>query len=293
MDFNAATAFCQSRGTYIATFEDLEAAYHHGYERCGCGWVANGISYIVVQEANNNCHSTIGISQCSLESDRGVFCRRPTPVFLSKDPRGDYKMTLDEAKQHCKGKGTRLATYEDLLHAYHLGYEICSCGLADNGLAYTITQTPNHACMTSVGVVKCSSPMSWNVFCRSSEDVTENHPFSSSAEASFALSGRQFATSSQKVIYYSTNYNMDYNAATAFCQSRGAYIATFEDLLTAYHHGYERFSCGWAANGISYHVIQQAVDGYTSSGVVKCSLGSHWGVYCTRPTPGIYSSTHH
>ncbi|KAL3853070.1 hypothetical protein ACJMK2_016650 [Sinanodonta woodiana] len=293
MDFNTATAFCQSKGTYIATVEDLETAYHHGYERCGCGWAANGISYIVMQEANTNCHSSIGISQCSWESNRGVFCRRPTPVFLSKDPRGDYAMTLAEARQHCHGKGTTLATYEDLVHAYHLGYETCSCGWADNGLTYTITQTPNHACGTSVGVVKCSTPMICNAFCRSSEFETENYPLSSSAETSSALSGRQFTIASQKVIYYPTNYNMEYNEARAYCESRGTFIATFQDLMAAYHHGYERSSCGWAANGISYLVIQQAIDGYTSSGVVKCSLESNQGVYCRRPTPGIFKSTHH
>ncbi|KAL3853068.1 hypothetical protein ACJMK2_016648 [Sinanodonta woodiana] len=288
MDFNSAKAFCESKGTYIATFEDLQAAYYDGYQKLSCGWTANGISYLVMQDATDD-YASIGIIPCSMESNQGVFCRRPMPVFLSKNLRGEFNMTLAEARQHCHGKGSSLATFEDLVHAYHLGYEICSCGWADNGLTYAITHTPNHACMTSVGVTKCSLPMTWNAYCRSSEYGTEPYMHPSPVETSFALSGRRFATPSQKVTYYSTSYDMDFSAAKEYCESRRTYVATFEDLQAAYYDGYEKHSCGWTANGISYLVMQDSTNDYASIGVIPCSMESKRGVFCKRQTP-VYIS---
>ncbi|KAL3853065.1 hypothetical protein ACJMK2_016645 [Sinanodonta woodiana] len=166
LDFYAAKAYCESRGTSIATFDDLEAAYQDGYQRCGCGWAANGVSYLVMQEAKDGCLTSIGVVQCSWQTKWDVFCKYPTPVFLSKDQSGDYKMTLAQARKNCEGKGTSLATFEDLKTAYSLGYEACSCGWADNGLAYVVMQKPTQGCLTSIGVIKCSWQSTWNAFCK-------------------------------------------------------------------------------------------------------------------------------
>ncbi|KAK3584311.1 hypothetical protein CHS0354_027435 [Potamilus streckersoni] len=166
LDFNAAKAYCQARGTSIATFEDLEAAYQDGYQKCGCGWVENGISYLVMQEAKDGCLTSIGVVRCSWQSKWDVFCKYPIPVFLSKDPSGDYKMTLAQARQNCLDQGTSLATFEDLSKSYSLGYQVCSCGWADNGLAYVVMQKPTEGCLTSIGVIKCSWQNTWNAFCK-------------------------------------------------------------------------------------------------------------------------------
>lgn len=193
-------------------------------------------------------------------------------------------MTLAEARQHCHMKGTRLATYEDLLQAYSLGYEDNNCGWADNGLTYVLVQNPSLGPMTNAGVIKCNGPTTLNAFCKGSEWETEQNPISFPVGTSLPISGRRFAAASQRVIYYSSPYNIDFYAAKTYCESRGTFIATLEDLKVAYQNGYQGYSCGWTANGISYRVTQDSGHGYYSStGVSQCLLGSTHGVFCRRP----------
>jgi len=50
------------------------------------------------------------------------------------------KVTFDEAQQVCKQNGARLASYDELVHAYLHGSDFCNLGWSENQTAYYITQ---------------------------------------------------------------------------------------------------------------------------------------------------------
>ncbi|KAK3583795.1 hypothetical protein CHS0354_022839 [Potamilus streckersoni] len=75
LDLAGAKAYCASLGLSIATVEDLTAAYNYGYQKCNCGWAANGAAYLVMQVADSNCLSSVGVLHCNWRSTWNVYCK--------------------------------------------------------------------------------------------------------------------------------------------------------------------------------------------------------------------------
>ncbi|KAL3861660.1 hypothetical protein ACJMK2_007711 [Sinanodonta woodiana] len=75
LNLASAKAHCVSLGLSIATLDDLKAAYNSGYQKCNCGWAANGVAYLVMQEAHNSCLSNVGVLECNWQSTWNVYCK--------------------------------------------------------------------------------------------------------------------------------------------------------------------------------------------------------------------------
>ncbi|KAL3853064.1 hypothetical protein ACJMK2_016644 [Sinanodonta woodiana] len=226
-DFNSVKAFCESKGIYIATFEDLQAAYYDGYQTLSCGYD----------------YASIGIIPCSMESNQGVFCRHPMPVFLSKNLREFYYcfqsseygtepyMHPSPVETSFALSGRRFATPSQkgmfsLKAAYYDGNEKHSCGWTANGISYLVMQDSTD--YVSIGVIPCSL-----------------------------------------------------ESKRKFLQTPDTSLATFEDLAQAYGLGYETCSCGWTDNGFAYLVMQTPTQKYfTSVGAIKCSWQNTWNAFC-------------
>ncbi|KAL3861543.1 hypothetical protein ACJMK2_007571 [Sinanodonta woodiana] len=92
-----------------------------------------------------------------------VFTKHTTMVSLHDQ---NYSLNLAGAKAHCVSLGLSIATLDDLKAAYNSGYQQCSCGWAENGIAYIVMQEATVGCMSSVGVLECHWQSTWNVYCR-------------------------------------------------------------------------------------------------------------------------------
>ncbi|XP_076967946.1 stabilin-2 isoform X2 [Tamandua tetradactyla] len=97
-------------------------------------------------------------------------------VFHLRSPRGQYKLTFDQARDTCAKEAATIATYSQLSYAQKAKYHICSAGwLASGQVAYPTAYTSQNCGAGFVGIVdyglrKNKSEM-WDVFCYRMKDV--------------------------------------------------------------------------------------------------------------------------
>ncbi|XP_051999993.1 brevican core protein-like isoform X2 [Xyrauchen texanus] len=159
-------------------------------------------------------------------------------VFLYRYTSSRYAFTFDEAKDACEDIGAQIASPEQLLAAYHSGYEQCDAGwLSDRSVRYPI-QMPRQGCfgdMDGLPGVRNYGVMDtdelYDVYC-----YVEN------------IHG--------EVFHGSTPQHFSLSEAKEYCEQQGAQLATTGQLYAAWNDGLNHCSPGWLADGsVRYPIV--------------------------------------
>ncbi|XP_010790926.1 brevican core protein-like, partial [Notothenia coriiceps] len=137
----------------MASPEQLEAAYHSGYEQCDAGWLSDRSVRYPIQMPREGCFGDMdglpGVRNYGmLEPDElyDVYCYVENidgEVFHDPTPQ---RFTFWQAKAFCLSHGAELVTTAQLYAAWSDGLNLCSPGwLADGSVRYPIV-TPRERC---------------------------------------------------------------------------------------------------------------------------------------------------
>ncbi|XP_071253571.1 brevican core protein-like isoform X1 [Salvelinus alpinus] len=166
-------------------------------------------------------------------------------VFHYRDASSRYAFTFAQARDACEEIGAHIATPEQLLAAYHSGYEQCDAGwLSDHSVSidtllhrYPI-QMPREGCfgdmdghpgVRNYGLLEPDEL--YDVYCY--VENIEGEVFHGSAPRSFTLW-----------------------EAKAYCLAQGAELATTGQLYAAWNDGLNACSPGWLADGsVRYPIV--------------------------------------
>uniref|UniRef100_A0A674CYY6 Brevican n=1 Tax=Salmo trutta TaxID=8032 RepID=A0A674CYY6_SALTR len=159
-------------------------------------------------------------------------------VFHYRDASSRYAFTFAQARDACEEIGAHIATPEQLLAAYHSGYEQCDAGwLSDHSVRYPI-QMPREGCfgdmdghpgVRNYGLLEPDEL--YDVYCY--VENIEGEVFHGSAPRSFTLW-----------------------EAKAYCLAQGAELATTGQLYAAWNDGLNACSPGWLADGsVRYPIV--------------------------------------
>uniref|UniRef100_A0A4W4FZL4 Brevican n=1 Tax=Electrophorus electricus TaxID=8005 RepID=A0A4W4FZL4_ELEEL len=159
-------------------------------------------------------------------------------VFHYRHASSRYAFSFDEAKDACEDIGAQIATPEQLLAAYHSGYEQCDAGwLADGSVRYPI-HMPREGCfgdMDGLPGIRNYGMMDQNelfdVYC-----YIEN------------IHGEVFHGSSPE--------RFTLPEAKTYCEQQGAELATTSQLYAAWNDGLNHCNPGWLADGsVRYPIV--------------------------------------
>uniref|UniRef100_A0A4W5QFE5 Brevican n=1 Tax=Hucho hucho TaxID=62062 RepID=A0A4W5QFE5_9TELE len=159
-------------------------------------------------------------------------------VFHYRDASSRYAFTFAQARDACEEIGAHIATPEQLLAAYHSGYEQCDAGwLSDHSVRYPI-QMPREGCfgdmdghpgVRNYGLLEPDEL--YDVYCY--VENIEGEVFHGSAPRRFTLW-----------------------EAKAYCLAQGAELATTGQLYAAWNDGLNACSPGWLADGsVRYPIV--------------------------------------
>uniref|UniRef100_A0AAZ3Q7N0 Brevican core protein-like n=1 Tax=Oncorhynchus tshawytscha TaxID=74940 RepID=A0AAZ3Q7N0_ONCTS len=159
-------------------------------------------------------------------------------VFHYRDASSRYAFTFTQARDACEEIGAHIATPEQLLAAYHSGYEQCDAGwLSDHSVRYPI-QMPREGCfgdmdghpgVRNYGLLEHDEL--YDVYCY--VENIEGEVFHGSSPRSFTLW-----------------------EAKAYCLAQGAELATTGQLYAAWNDGLNACSPGWLADGsVRYPIV--------------------------------------
>ncbi|XP_077384063.1 brevican core protein [Festucalex cinctus] len=153
-------------------------------------------------------------------------------VFHHGDPsRSSHAFTFDQAREACVEIGAEMAMPEQLVAAYHGGYENCHAGwLSDRSVRYAV-QKPREDCLgvmeglpgvRTFGTLK--PEQLFDVYCYVGHIAGE--VFNGLAPNGFT-----------------------FGEAKAYCQREGAELATLAQLYAAQKHGLSHCGFGWLKDG--------------------------------------------
>ncbi|XP_068585958.1 brevican core protein [Cebidichthys violaceus] len=159
-------------------------------------------------------------------------------VFHYRDASSRYAFTFERAREACEEIGAEIATPEQLLAAYHSGYEQCDAGwLSDSSVRYPI-QMPRERCfggmdglpgVRNYGLLEPDEL--YDVYC-----YVEN------------ING--------EVFHGSAPQRFTFWEAKAYCLSHGAELVTTAQLYAAWNEGLNLCSPGWLADGsVRYPIV--------------------------------------
>ena len=74
LTLSTARAKCEVAGTVLASPSDILAARADGYEKCNCGWLANGRIGYVMQAYKQGCGFSTGIIYCT-RTKAQAYCK--------------------------------------------------------------------------------------------------------------------------------------------------------------------------------------------------------------------------
>ncbi|KAE8588335.1 hypothetical protein XENTR_v10022468 [Xenopus tropicalis] len=159
-------------------------------------------------------------------------------VFLYREGTARYAYTFSMAQEACNRIRASIATPEQLLAAYHSGYEQCDAGwISDQTVRYPI-QIPREGCygdmdgfpgVRNYGVLDPDDM--YDVYCYVEE-----------------LNGEVFLSS--------TPDKFTLHEAKDYCKRLGTSIATTGQLYAAWSQGYDQCNPGWLSDGsVRYPIV--------------------------------------
>ncbi|CAN9504600.1 unnamed protein product [Ophioblennius macclurei] len=148
MDFSTAATACHSVDSFIATPEQLTAAFEDGFDRCDAGWLADQSVRYPITMPRPGCEGnllskpgvrTYGLRNASETYD--VYCyvdKLQGDVFYP--PSLEDKLTWQEAVDQCLQLNATLASPGQLHAAWRAGLNRCDYGwLSDGSVRYPVT----------------------------------------------------------------------------------------------------------------------------------------------------------
>ncbi|XP_026172382.1 brevican core protein isoform X2 [Mastacembelus armatus] len=159
-------------------------------------------------------------------------------VFHYRDASSRYAFTLERATEACEEIGAQIASPEQLLAAYHSGYEQCDAGwLSDRSVRYPI-QMPREGCFGDMDGL----PGVRNYGLVEPDELYDVYCYVENIEG--------------EVFHDSTPQHLTFWEAKAYCLSHGAELATTAQLYAAWNDGLNHCSPGWLADGsVRYPIV--------------------------------------
>ncbi|XP_015805439.3 brevican core protein isoform X1 [Nothobranchius furzeri] len=208
-------------------------------------------------------------------------------VFHYRDASSRYAFTFERARQACEEIGAEIATPEQLLAAYHSGYEQCDAGwLSDQSVRYPI-QMPREGCFGDMD----GMPGVRNYGLLEHDELYDVYCYVENIQGD--------------VFHGSAPQRFTYWEAKAYCVSHGAELATTAQLYAAWNDGLNHCSPGWLADGsVRYPIVTprercgggepgvKTIYQYSNQTGFPDILSRH-DVYCFKSDNGAYTKSPH
>ncbi|KAM7384403.1 hypothetical protein PAMA_011654 [Pampus argenteus] len=152
-------------------------------------------------------------------------------VFHYRDALGRYAFSFHQAQRACEAIGAQIAGPDQLLAAYHDGYEQCDAGwLADQSVRYPI-QVPREGCYGDMD----GQPGVRNYGTMDPDDLFDVYCY---VEEIYG-----------KVFHDAIPQQLSFDEAQSYCRAAGAELATTAQLYLAWSENLDRCSPGWLSDG--------------------------------------------
>ncbi|CAG6014407.1 unnamed protein product [Menidia menidia] len=208
-------------------------------------------------------------------------------VFHYRDASSRYAFTFEQAAEACEHIGARIASPEELLAAYHSGYEQCDAGwLADHSVRYPI-QMPREGCFGDMDGL----PGVRNYGLLEPDELYDVYCYVKNIHG--------------EVFHGSTPQRFTFWEAKAYCVSHGAELATTAQLYAAWNDGLNHCSPGWLADGsVRYPIVTprercgggepgvKTIYRYSNQTGFPETQSQH-DVYCFKSDHGPYTESPH
>nr|XP_033807631.1 stabilin-2 isoform X2 [Geotrypetes seraphini] len=149
-----------------------------GKRRCECKdhYIGDGVNCVVKELPINRCLLDNGLCHTDADCKDLHYHDTTVGIFHFKSPKGQYKLTYEEAKQACQDEGATIATYNQLSYSQKAGFHLCSAGWLDNKrLGYPTTYSSQKCGLGFVGIVdygeRVNLSETWDVYCFRVKDV--------------------------------------------------------------------------------------------------------------------------
>ncbi|XP_055359373.1 brevican core protein-like isoform X2 [Betta splendens] len=188
-------------------------------------------------------HNDSGFYRCEVQqgledADDVAQVKVKGVVFHYRHASSRYAFTLEQAREACGLIGGAMASPEQLLAAFHSGYEQCDAGwLSDGSVRYPI-QMPREGCFGDMDGL----PGVRNYGRLEPHELYDVYCYVEDTE------GAVFHGSSQQ--------RLTFWEAEAHCRRHGAALASTAQLYAAWSQGLDHCSPGWLADGsVRYPIV--------------------------------------
>ncbi|KAM6995259.1 brevican core protein [Tautogolabrus adspersus] len=188
-------------------------------------------------------HNDSGFYRCEVQqgledADDVAEVKVKGVVFHYRDASSRYAFTFERAREACQEIRADIATPDQLLAAYHSGYEQCDAGwLSDHSVRYPI-QMPREGCFGDMAGL----PGVRNYGLLEPDELYDVYCYVENIKG--------------EVFHGSAPQHFTFWEAKAYCLSQGAELASTAQLYAAWHDGLNLCSPGWLADGsVRYPIV--------------------------------------